>query len=797
VAFQRGKPAESSDAAGRGKGCSNEHEQPPSSTEDALLRAIVEGVEAETGDQFFASLVRHLASALKVQYAFVSELTPDRQSFRTLALWARGAFLENVTVPLAGTPCEAVLNGQMSHYPTDLQSLFPDDKVLVEWNAVSYCGVPLLDCSGVVVGHLAIIDDQPMWDGPRGVSILRIFAARARAEIERLRAESALRQSEAAFRDLYREAPIAYCSVGTDGIIRRWNRKTLELLGYTDEELNGRPVSTLWADTPAGIPRGQRFLDRFRAGHEIHDQEIELRRKDGAPIWVRLFVRPIRDAAGRVQATRSAMVDVTELKHAEEARLASEERLARVLASAMDAIVTFDVERRIEIFNEAAESIFRCPAAEAIGKPLDRFLTDGLRQSLEKATGAFMSGGQTRPYVYAPDGLHAQDANGREFPVEGTISHVEVAGRSLFTLILRDVEERRRAEQETRELHRQNLYLQEEIKSVHNFEEIIGQSRTLADVLKQVDLVAATDSSVLILGETGTGKELIARAIHSRSPRRARPLIKVNCAVLPAGLVESELFGHEQGAFTGATARRIGRFELAHGGTIFLDEVGELPPEVQAKLLRVLQEHEFERVGGSKTIRVDARVIAATNRDLEQGVAAQKFRADLFYRLNVFPVHLPPLRQRPEDIPLLVHYFVGRYAAKIGRTITHVPDEVMQRFGSYAWPGNVRELENVIERAVILSPGRELCIAPEVLSAASAAAAREPELPSAAERISAGATAVPLEEVQRQHILSVLERTGWRIEGAEGAARLLNMNPSTLRSRMQKLGIRRRAEGAS
>jgi PAS domain S-box-containing protein len=776
---------------------SDQQERRPPAAEDAVLRSIVEGVEAETGDQFFASLVRHLASALEVQYAFVSELTPDRCSFRTLALWGRGALLDNLTVPLEGTPCESVLNGEMAHHPTDLQALFPKDTGLVGWNAVSYCGVPLLDRSGAVTGHLAIIDDKPMWDGPRGVSIMRIFAARARAEVERLRVEQALRASEGAYRDLYEEAPIAYYSVSSDAVIRRWNRKTLELLGYTDEEFRGRLISSLWADTPSGRPRGQSALERFRAGREIDDEEIELRRKDGASVWVRLSVRPILDAHGRGIATRSMMIDVTELKRAEEARRASEERLARVLASAMDAIVTVDEYQRVEIFNEAAEAIFGCPAAAAIGEPFDRFLTDGLRQSLAESMRAFATDRASKPYVYAPAGLRARDSTGREFPVEGTMSHVEIGGRSLYTLILRDVEERRRAEEKVRELDRQNVYLQEEIKAAHNFDEIVGGSRTLEEVLAQVGLVAATGSSVLILGETGTGKELIARAIHSRSPRHDRPLIKVNCAALPGGLIESELFGHEQGAFTGATARRVGRFELAHGGTIFLDEVGEMPLEAQAKLLRVLQEREFERVGGSKTIVVDVRVIAATNRDLAQAAAAGRFRQDLYYRLNVFPVRLPALRERADDIPLLVHYFVARYAAKIGRAIDRVSAQAMQRLMAYAWPGNVRELENVIERAVILSPGAELQIAPEMLTTPLAASVSEPSPappanPQGEERPVAGPQAT-LREVERQHIMATLDRAGWRIEGPQGAARLLNMNPSTLRSRMQKLGIRRGA----
>jgi formate hydrogenlyase transcriptional activator len=771
-------------------------EQPdprPPYPEDTALWAIVEGVEAETGDAFFSSLVRHLATALRVQYAFVSELTPDRQAFRTRALWGRGSLRPNITVPLAGSPCEAVLNGEMSHYPENLQGLFPADTGLVEWKAVSYCGVPLLDRSGAVTGHLAIIDDRPMWDGPRGVAIMRIFAARARAEIERLESETLVREREARFRDLYEEAPVAYYSVGTDARIQRWNRKSVELLGYSAEELAGRPISTLWADTPTGIPRGEKALAKFRAGEEIRDEEIELRHKDGSAVWVRLSMRPIRDATGRVEATRSTLTDVTALKRAEAALRASEERLARVLASAMDAIVTIDASRRIEIFNEAAETIFHCRSADVIGEPLDRFLTAELQQSLDASMRAFESGGQARPYVYAPQGLRARDADGREFAVEGTISRVEVAGRPLFTLILRDVQERQRAEEELRELHSQNLYLQDEIKAVHNFEEIIGQSRALADALEKVDLVAPTDSSVLILGETGTGKELIARAIHSRSARGGRPLIKVNCAALPSGLVESELFGHERGAFTGATERRTGRFELAHGGTIFLDEVGELSPEVQVKLLRVLQEHEFERVGGSKTIKVDVRVIAATNRDLAHAVVRDKFRQDLYYRLNVFPVALPPLRERADDIPLLVHYFVARYVAKIGRPISRVPREAMQRIVGYPWPGNVRELENVIERAVILSPGPDLRVAPEVLPVPPFAPVTAPAAnPDAAATGPAG-----LSEVEREHIVATLKKTGWRIDGPQGAARLLNLNPSTLRSRMQKLGIRRSAEDLS
>jgi transcriptional regulator with GAF, ATPase, and Fis domain len=362
-----------------------------------------------------------------------------------------------------------------------------------------------------------------------------------------------------------------------------------------------------------------------------------------------------------------------------------------------------------------------------------------------------------------------------------------------------DVTERVLMEREKARLEAQTTYLIEEIKEAHNFEEIVGQSRALAEVIGNVKLVASTDSSVLILGETGTGKELVARAVHSNSERRNRPLIKVNCAALPIGLIESELFGHEKGAFTGATDRRIGRFELAHGGTIFLDEIGDMPSDVQVKLLRVLQEHEFERLGGSDPIKVDVRVIAATNRDLLRSASEGTFRQDLYYRLNVFPVQLPPLRERREDIPPLVHYFVRRFSLKIGRKITRIQRETMDRLVSYSWPGNVRELENVIERAVILSRGSELEVAPDVLPEIAAVAHTQAAAPRPAPEEKGPAIPSPqsIDQVERNHILDVLMRTNWRIEGSDGAAELLNLNPSTLRSRMKRLGIQRSTQAVS
>src|SRR5262245_53743168 len=338
------------------------------------------------------------------------------------------------------------------------------------------------------------------------------------------------------------------------------------------------------------------------------------------------------------------------------------------------------------------------------------------------------------------------------------------------------------------QLQAENVYLQEEIRHEHNFDEMVGNSPALLDALNKAERVAPIDSTVLILGETGSGKELFARAIHSRSKRSHRPLVKVNCGSIAPGLVESELFGHVKGAFTGAIEKRIGRFEVADGGTIFLDEVGELPLEAQVKLLRVLQEQEFEAVGSSRTVRVSVRVIAATNRDLDQAVREGRFRADLLYRLNVFPIEVPPLRKRKPDIPLLVAFFAAAMARKIGRPIQGFSARSVERMVNYAWPGNVRELQNVVERAAILATGPVLDLEGMML--------HEPPANRTADELAATASARPdrsrterLRDVERLHILSVLKSTGGVVEGAKGAAMILGMHPNTLRSRMKKLGI--------
>jgi len=344
-------------------------------------------------------------------------------------------------------------------------------------------------------------------------------------------------------------------------------------------------------------------------------------------------------------------------------------------------------------------------------------------------------------------------------------------------------------------LAEEKLYLEEEIRSEFNFEEIIGDSPALKRALSQVELVAPTGTAILVTGETGTGKELIARAIHNLSPRRERTFVKVNCAAIPSGLLESELFGHERGAFTGALNQKIGRFELADGGTLFLDEIADLPLELQPKLLRVLQEQEFERLGSNQTHRVDVRVVAATNGDLAKLVAERAFRSDLFYRLNVFPIHIPALRERREDVPLLVRYFVQKFSRRLNKTVAYVPFEAMDALGNYAWPGNVRELENFIERAVLLSPGKELRIPMAELRSGAAGtaenAAQVSVTPAFALSNDGRAAISTLEEAERQHILRALRQTEWRIAGPKGAANILGMKRTTLQARMRKLGIRR------
>ena len=503
----------------------------------------------------------------------------------------------------------------------------------------------------------------------------------------------------------------------------------------------------------------------LRRAHDELEQKVEARTAE------------LRDANAALKE------EIEERKRVERALRESQERLSRIIDSAIDAIISVEADLEITLFNQAAEEIFRCPADEAECTSLDAFLTDPfealVRRHIDRHQGQGGGDGAAATndgrYLAAPEGLEARRATGDTFPVEATLCPVQLPDEDQYLLILRDIDELKAAEAEVDQLQSEKTYLEEELRSEYNFDEIVGTSPPMQEVFDAIEQVADTETTVLITGETGTGKELVARALHDRSTRADQVFVKVNCAALSSDLIESELFGHEKGAFTGATERREGRFELADGGTLLLDEIGELPLETQAKLLRALQHQEFERVGGSTTIEVDTRILAATNRDLEAAVEAGQFRSDLYYRLNIFPIELPPLRERTADIPLLAEHFCDLFAQRTGKDVTGLTAHAMAVLEGYDWPGNVRELANILERAVILT--REDRIRAEHLSISDGAGGD-------------GATSfATLEEAQRQHIEQALEVTGGVVGGEDGAARLLDVKRTTLLSRMDRLGV--------
>ncbi|MCU1335663.1 MAG: diguanylate cyclase [Bryobacterales bacterium] len=582
-----------------------------------------------------------------------------------------------------------------------------------------------------------------------------------------------IRESEERVRALYNNTPIMMHSVDENGRILDVNEFWLQTLGYERSEVIGRPVANYAAPEYQTYVRDDLMPRLAREGF-LKDAEVQASKKNGERVDLQISSVVKKDGSGKFLFSQTFLLDITERKRAERAHKETEERLAGIFRSAMDAIVVIDSERRIVIFNEAAEKVFRCDSSEAVGRRMDAFLSEQLEQTL---SGYIASAGSGSPQSWIPEGLRAVRKNGEQFPIEATVSRTDVSTGRLFTIILRDIGQRKQSEEMLDQLQRENVYLQEELQSELNFEEIVGGSPAIQKVFTSIEMVAQTDSTVLLLGETGTGKELIARALHNRSQRRQSVMVKVNCGALPASLVESELFGHEKGAFTGAVLQKKGRFELAHRGTIFLDEVGELPLETQSKLLRVLQEQEFERVGGSQTQKVDVRVIAATNRDLEEEVRRGAFRADLFYRLNVFPIEVPPLRERMDDIPLLAGYFVRKFSQRMGKRIQGINRAVYEQLQQYDWPGNVRELANLLERAVILCQSDILELKHLAVNRPRQATARPSEgLPT-------------LEEAERRLILRALEQTGGTLAGPNGAAEILGLNRSTLWSRMKKLGI--------
>lgn len=469
-----------------------------------------------------------------------------------------------------------------------------------------------------------------------------------------------------------------------------------------------------------------------------------------------------------------------------------EEKLRRLFDSAMDAIIELDHSLKVTRMNPAAEQAFECAGRQAVGSDFSRFISGKSYQKLLRLIDEFGPCPPERRSAWVPGGLRALPSGGKEFLAEATLSCFEIGRETFYTVILRNINERLEADRKIHSLTAETEYLREALNKLGGFDQIIGQSAALQTVLEDVEQVAGGDTTVLIFGETGTGKELIARAIHGASRRAEKPLITINCAAIPAALMESEFFGHEKGAFTGATQRREGCFALADGGTIFLDEVGELSLDLQAKLLRVLQEGEFTPVGGSQLRKVNVRVIAATNRDLNKAIRDGRFREDLYYRLNVFPISVPPLRERHEDVVILASEFAAKFAQRTGKPIQPISEAAKKRLKGYSWPGNVRELQNVIERAVITSRDGSINLdraLPETSMEEASEAAPVPQTLSPVPR-----RILPIHELQqleRENILRALESSGWRVAGKDGAATMLGINPSTLNSRIRALGIQR------
>lgn len=628
---------------------------------DAALRAILQGTATETGHGFFSALVKNLAGALGTHGAWVTEYFPEQRRLRALAFWMDGQWVKDYEVDIAGTPCERVIDtARLVHFPDRILEIYPHEEELRQAGAVSYLGVPLQDTNGTILGHMAVIDRRPIPEEPRIYAIFQIFAARAAAELRRLRAEAEVRERE--------------------------------------------------------------------------------------------------------------------------------ETVGLLLGSAMDAIIELDDQLLITRVNPATEKVFRCQDAKMVGQSFRRFVSPADAARLTGLIADLDARPEGQRALWIPGGLTACCPEGSSFPAEATLSRFELHRRTFTTVILRNVRDRVEAEQKIQSLTAETERLREELQALHQDGALIGDSPALRQVLQDIAQVAPTDATVLIIGETGTGKELAARAIHQASHRKDQPLITVNCAAIPATLIESEFFGHEPGAFTGATRKREGRFALADKGTIFLDEIGELPLDLQAKLLRVLQEGEFDPVGSSHTKKVNVRVLAATNRDLSQAIREGRFREDLFYRLNVFPLRLPPLRERGDDVVRLASTFAQRFAGTMGRSIAPLTPDCAQRLKSYSWPGNIRELKNVIERAVITAADGRLNLDRALPEARSSppAAERRTEIPSDMIR-----TAKELEVLERENILRALDATNWTVSGEKGAAKLLGLNPSTLASRMKALNIQK------
>jgi len=650
---------------------------------------------------------------------------------------------------------------------------------------------------------------------------------------ERKQAEAALRKSEERWRSVYENSAIGVALTDLNGRFLAVNRAYAKMLGYSEEELRQLTFMEITEEDyrDANWELVSELLEGKRQQFQV---EKQYRRKDGALRWVSNNVSLVPGTDSMPRFLMALSEDITQRKQAEAALRKSEEK-NRILLQINNAIITnLTQQALLHSISEALQPVFpfdRCaitlyqPERDSFrflaveGELHSDYFKTGLEFRRDETCGNWVFE-HLRPLVRHDLEKEQQYLNERRLAAEGIKSLCVVPlvlqGSCIGLLSVVSQERNRYSDEDAAflqevanqvalavqnmqsyqeiatlkaRLEKENVYLREELRAEHNFEEIVGNSPALLKALRAVEQVAPTDSTVLIYGETGTGKELVARAIHSRSARNGRALVSVNCSAISAGLVESELFGHMKGAFTGALERRIGRFELANGGTIFLDEIGELSLETQAKLLRVLQEHEFEPVGSSHTLHVDVRVIAATNRNLSEAVQAGRFRSDLFYRLNVFPIELPPLRERRSDIPQLVAFSMAQFSKRLRKKIDGVSRESMENLVNYPWPGNIRELQNVIERAIIVSADPTIRLDSDLMPVA--AAAKETEAPEDQQAdVNSSKPLRTLDEAERDHILAALEYAGGVVDGPKGAAKVLSIHPNTLRHRMEKLGIK-------
>jgi chemotaxis protein methyltransferase CheR len=601
---------------------------------------------------------------------------------------------------------------------------------------------------------------------------------------DRKAAEESLQQSYDFQEHLNTSVPDAIFSIRMPERVVEWINDSYNILGYEPEECVGKSTEMFYA-SPAGYREtGALLSDAIEAKKNVLLTEVILQRKNGEVFPAEVNVSVYREN-GKVVSVTALARDISERKQAEEELRKSHDFLEHLTSAVPDAIFAVKMPERTIIWVNDSFNILGYDNEEYIGRSTSDFYAN--TEDHEKV-GILQQEALLKGENMIRTEIMVRRKDGSVFPAELVATFYREEGElSQVTAMVRDISERKKAETEIKksyeeikklqkQLQAESVYLQEEIRLEHNFENIIGNSNAIQYALFKVEQVAETDSTVLILGETGTGKELIARAIHHNSQRKNRPLIKINCATLPVNLIESELFGHEKGSFTGAVAKHTGRFEVADGSTLFLDEIGELPIELQAKLLRVIEDGEFERLGSTKTIKVDVRLITATNRDLEKDVSEGRFREDLWYRLNVFPITLPPLRKRTDDIPLIAQYYLDLFTRKLGKNIDSIPVKVMKTLQSYNWPGNVRELQNVLERAVISTSGNKLQLTETFSRSRSDQVQHDEGLKS-------------LHDMERDYIVSVLDKTGWKISGNKSAAEILGLKRSTLRARMEKLGI--------